>query len=62
MSELPGASSATVESDSAAQVLFDAFADGKEKLTKIQISKRLKQLSDGEEGMTWPKFQSALGL
>eukprot|EP00977_Amphora_coffeiformis_P006254 scaffold1341_cov178-Amphora_coffeaeformis.AAC.31 len=56
------ASSATVEDSTTAKVLFDVLADGKEKLTKARMSMRLKQLADGEEGMTWPKFQAALGL
>ena len=57
------ASGAAVEDDAAAaKVLFDVLADGKEKLTKARMSMRLKQLADGEEGMTWPKFQAALGL
>ena len=57
-----GASAATVQDDKAAQALFQALADGKEKLTKARMSMRLKVLAEGEEGMTWPKFQAALGL
>lgn len=57
-----GASAATVEDSTAAKLLFDALADGKEKLTKARMSMRLKKLADGEEGMTWPKFLQAMGL
>lgn len=53
---------AIVEDSEAAQALFRALADGKEKLTKTKMSVRIKQLADGEEGLTWPKFQIALGL
>lgn len=56
------ASGATVEDWTAAQMLFDVLADGKEKLTKARMSMRFKQLAGGDEGMTWPKFQQALGL
>ena len=56
------ASGATVEDLTTAKLLFDVLADGKEKLTKARMSMRLKQLAGGEEGMTWPKFQAALGL
>ena len=57
-----GASAATIEDITPAKILFEVLADGKEKLTKARMSTRLKQLADGEEGMTWPKFQQALGL
>ena len=56
------ASGAAVEDPTTAELLFDILADGKEKLTKARMSMRLKQLAGGEEGMTWPKFQAALGL
>lgn len=55
-----GASAASIEDATTAARLFDVLADGKEKLTKARISARLKQLTEGEEGMTWPKFQQAL--
>jgi hypothetical protein len=57
-----GASSATVEDTTAAEQLFMVLADGKVKLTRHRMSMRLKQLADGEEGLTWLGFQSALGV
>jgi hypothetical protein len=57
-----GASSGTIEDVTAAQRLFDVMADGKAKLTKFKMSVRLKQLADGEEGMTWQSFERVMGL
>jgi hypothetical protein len=44
------------------QHLFDQLAEGKTKLTKHKMSTQLKQLADGEEGMTWQSFERALQL
>jgi len=57
-----GASASTSEDTTVAEHLFDVIAAGKTKLTKHKMSVRLKQLADGEEGMTWPAFQRAMGL
>jgi hypothetical protein len=57
-----GASAAAVEETDAADRLFEVLADGKEKLTKHRMSVRLKELADGEEGLSWPGFQRALGI
>lgn len=57
-----GASSATVEDMTATEQLFEVLADGKKKLTRHRMSLRLKQLADGEEGLMWDGFQSALGV
>lgn len=57
-----GASAAKIEDAAAVQYLFDALADGKTKLTKHKMSVRLKQLADGEEGMTWQSFERVMGL
>mmetsp|Transcript_29764 Transcript_29764/g.84908 ORF Transcript_29764/g.84908 Transcript_29764/m.84908 type:complete len:208 (-) Transcript_29764:89-712(-) len=48
--------------DSVAEALFDLLADGKEKLARHKMSVRLKELSNGEQGLTWPAFSAALGL
>lgn len=56
------ASAATIEDESAAERLFDALADGKENLTKHRIATRLKELADGEEGLSWKSFAEALGI
>jgi hypothetical protein len=54
---------ASIESNStAAAALFDALADGKEKLTKIKMSTRLKQLASGDEGLVWSAFATAVGI
>jgi hypothetical protein len=57
-----GASAATVEDMTATEKLFEVLTDGKKKLTRHRMSIRLKQLADGEEGLTWMGFQSALGV
>mmetsp|Transcript_24781 Transcript_24781/g.68565 ORF Transcript_24781/g.68565 Transcript_24781/m.68565 type:complete len:220 (-) Transcript_24781:3214-3873(-) len=57
-----GASAAAMENDTAAKVFFDALSDGKDVLTRNKMSVRLKQLADGEEGMTWNSFERAMGL
>jgi hypothetical protein len=59
-----GASAATIETSNTAAIgrLFDALADGKTKLTRHRMSLRLKQLADGEEGMTWQSFERVMGL
>jgi hypothetical protein len=57
-----GASAAEIEDTTAAAALFDVLAEGKKKLTKHRMSLRLKELADGEEGLTWAGFSSALGL
>jgi hypothetical protein len=51
-----------MEDSSAAEQLFDLLADGKEKLIKFRMSARLKEISKGEQGLTWPSFSAALGL
>jgi hypothetical protein len=52
----------SMEDDSAAEALFDLLADGKEKLARHKMSVRLKKVSNGEQGITWPAFSAALGL
>lgn len=55
-------SSAGIEDMSAAETLFDVLiAEGKEKLTKHSMGKRMKELADGEEGFVWKPFALALG-
>jgi hypothetical protein len=57
-----GASSATVEDMTATEHLFEVLTDGKKKLTRHRMSMRLKQLANGEEGLMWDGFQSAMGV
>jgi hypothetical protein len=52
----------SMEDASAAEALFDFLADGKEKLARHKMSVRLKEVSNGEQGLTWPAFSAALGL
>ena len=54
------ASAAGIEEDTLVGKLFDLLADGKEKLTKNRMSVRMKELSGGEEALTWPLFVKAL--
>lgn len=51
-----GASSATLDSTEPAEILFDLLAGEKEKLTKHRMSTRIKEMADGEEGLTWAAF------
>ena len=54
------ASSAGIENDAVAKHLFDVLVlDGKEKLTKHQMSLKLKELAKGEEGLIFPTFLAA---
>jgi len=39
---------------------FDILSQGKDKLTKHKMGVRIKQLANGEEGMTWNEFLVAL--
>ena len=57
-----GASAAQIDDTAAAEALFDLLANGKEKLARFKMGVRLKELSGGEQGLTWPNFSSALGL
>ena len=54
------ASMAAIEDFTTIHKFFDALAEGKEVVTKRKMSIRLKQLSDGEEGMTWQAFERIL--
>jgi hypothetical protein len=57
------ASSATIEDQSTAERLFDVLvSNGKEKLTKHRMSLRMKELAQGEEGLTWPNFLASFEL
>jgi hypothetical protein len=51
----------TLEDESTARALFDLLAGDKDKLTKHRMSLRLRELSDGEEGLTWAAFESVIG-
>lgn len=57
-----GATAGGIEDTTTVEALFDILADGKEKLARHKMSVRLKELSSGEQGLTWPSFSSALGL
>jgi hypothetical protein len=54
------ASAGTIEDTAVVETLFDVLAGEKEKLTRHRMSVRLKELADGEEGVTWGMFESAL--
>ena len=51
------ASAAHITDTAVLQKVFDILAEGKTKLTKFKMSVRIKQLSNGEEGMTWQSFE-----
>lgn len=55
-----GASAAEITDTSAVEAFFDSLVDGSSTLSKAKMSRRLKQLADGEEGLTWGAFQSSL--
>ncbi|GAX21435.1 hypothetical protein FisN_10Hh013 [Fistulifera solaris] len=57
-----GASSAAFDNDQALQSFFEILSNGKEKLTRHRMSQRLKELADGEEGLTWAAFSKAFDL
>jgi hypothetical protein len=56
------ASGGTLEDTTVVEYLFDLLADGKDKLSRHKMSLRLKEMAHGEQGLTWPSFQAALGL
>ena len=51
------ASAAHITDTALVQKVFEVLAEGKTKLTKFKMSVRIKQLSNGEEGMTWQAFE-----
>lgn len=55
-------SAGQIEDMAAAERLFEILAGGKEKLARFKMSVRLKELANGEQGLTWPAFAAALGL
>jgi len=55
-----GASSAAIEDTTGVEALFDLLAGEKEKLTKHRMQTRLKEMANGEEGMTWASFSPLL--
>ena len=56
------ASAAQIEDTTAAELLFDLLAGEKEKLARFRMSTSLKEMSEGEPGLTWPAFSRAFGL
>lgn len=56
------ASAAVITDDSAIRTFFDILSEGNDVLTKNKMSVRLKQLADGEEGLTWVMFQRSMGF
>ena len=56
------ASAGKLESPTAAEHLFEVLATGNEKLTRHKMSVRLKELAAGEQGLTWPAFQTAMRI
>lgn len=57
-----GATAAHIEDTTAAEALFDLLAGGNDKLVRYKMGVRLKELSGGDQGLTWPNFSAALGL
>ena len=56
------ASAGKLEDTTLAGKLFDLLAGDKEKLARFYMGKRLKDLAgEGEQGLTWPVFQEAMG-
>lgn len=55
-------SAAGLEDTESASAMFDLLAGDKEKLTKHRMSTRLRELADGEEGITWATFQKVMGV
>lgn len=55
------ASAAGIEDDHALEKLFDVLVvGGKERLTKHRMSTRIKEIANGNEGLIWSDFISAL--
>mmetsp|Transcript_26538 Transcript_26538/g.40169 ORF Transcript_26538/g.40169 Transcript_26538/m.40169 type:complete len:123 (+) Transcript_26538:378-746(+) len=50
-------SAGSIDDISAASSLFDYLVGDKEKLTKHRMSTQLKELAQGEQGLTWPSFE-----
>uniref|UniRef100_A0A7S1UTP4 Uncharacterized protein n=1 Tax=Grammatophora oceanica TaxID=210454 RepID=A0A7S1UTP4_9STRA len=52
------------EEVAAVEAMWDLFIgdSGKEKLTKFRMSKRLRELANGEEGLTWNGFSKCVGI
>ena len=55
-------SAGTIEDTAVAEALFEILAEGKDVLTRHKMGMALNKLSEGESGLTWPKFSAALGL
>lgn len=53
-------SKAEFNDDLTLNVVFDKLANGKDKLSKIRFSRTIKQMANGEEGLTWAAFRAAL--
>jgi hypothetical protein len=51
-----------IDDKSALECLFNLLSKNQDKVSKTRISVRLKQLSNGEEGLTWPAFSKAMGI
>ena len=53
---------AIIEDTTLAEYLFDVLSNGKEKLSRYKMSLGLKDLADGEQGLTWATFSEAMGV
>ena len=53
---------ATIEDTILTEYLFDVLSNGKEKLSRYKMSLGLKDLADGEQGLTWATFSEAMGV
>ena len=53
---------ASIEDTTLTEYLFDVLSNGKEKLSRYKMSLGLKDLADGEQGLTWATFSEAMGV
>ena len=49
-------SSAGIDDTSVIETLFETLADGKDKLTKHRMGKKIQELAGGEQGLVWSNF------
>jgi hypothetical protein len=47
---------ADIEDSATAEIFFDILSDGKEKLTKHRMGKKIQELAGGETGLVWSNF------
>lgn len=60
--EVLDASEAAIIDLSAAEALWDFFAQDKKKLTRPKMNRRMKEMGGGGDIVTWTSFEAALGV